>query len=190
MISLLEQASEKRAEAARLIDKLFGSWSPHLVRYAYLATSSREVAEDLVQEVFLSLYRELAAGRQIDNVRGYTLNAVRRQVARHERDRHRHREDFLDYHALDLLPGADMRPDSPVPDDINGRLSVLSRREEEVILLRMQAMKYREIGSQLGISSKTVGTLLTRAIQKLRRVSPEGKFGLGSAADNALETLQ
>ena len=62
-----------------------------------------------------------------------------------------------------------MRPYFPEPDDINGRLSVLSRREAEVILLRMQAMKYREIGSQLGISSKTVGTLLTRAIQKLPR---------------------
>ena len=45
---------------------------------------------------------------------------------------------------------------------------VLTVREEEVVLLRLQSLKYREIASQLGISDKSVCTLLARALKKLQ----------------------
>ena len=50
-------------------------------------------------------------------------------------------------------------------------LAVLSPREEEVVLLRLQSMKYREIADQLGIGTKSVCTLLARAIRKLQGAS-------------------
>jgi RNA polymerase sigma factor (sigma-70 family) len=50
-------------------------------------------------------------------------------------------------------------------------LCLLSRREEEVLLLRLEAMKYREIADQLGISMNSVNTILARALQKLRKVA-------------------
>jgi RNA polymerase sigma factor (sigma-70 family) len=48
---------------------------------------------------------------------------------------------------------------------------VLSRREEEVLLLRLDAMKYREIADQLGISMSFVNTILARVLQKLKKVA-------------------
>jgi RNA polymerase sigma factor (sigma-70 family) len=53
----------------------------------------------------------------------------------------------------------------PAVEDIRSLLSVLSPREEEVLLLRLESLKYREIASQLGISMNSVNTLLARALQ-------------------------
>ena len=52
-------------------------------------------------------------------------------------------------------------------------LCLLSRREEEVLLLRLEAMKYREIADQLGISMNSVNTILARALQKLKKVAAQ-----------------
>jgi RNA polymerase sigma factor (sigma-70 family) len=62
--------------------------------------------------------------------------------------------------------------------DIRGLLSVLSPREEEVLLLRIESLKYREIAEQLGISINSVNTLLARALRKLQQARRE-KTGEG-----------
>jgi RNA polymerase sigma factor (sigma-70 family) len=182
----------KNDEAARLIESLFGTWGPSLARYAYRATRSREAAEDMVQEVFMSLYRNLVAGKQIDNCKGWTLNAVRNQIAKHERDRKRHGEYLQSHDMLDLLPGVQMlQVPEQADDDLSKLLGVLSRREEEVILLRMQALKYREIGSQLGVSPKTVSALITRALHKLQQVvAARGRLPGMKQEGDARQTLQ
>jgi RNA polymerase sigma factor (sigma-70 family) len=57
--------------------------------------------------------------------------------------------------------------------EIRGLLSVLSPREEEVLLLRLEALKYREIAEHLGISMNSVNTLLARALRKLQTAMSE-----------------
>jgi RNA polymerase sigma factor (sigma-70 family) len=52
---------------------------------------------------------------------------------------------------------------------IQNLLRLLSPREQEVLLLRLEAMKYREIADRLGISMNSVNTLLARALQKLHK---------------------
>ncbi len=56
-------------------------------------------------------------------------------------------------------------------------LSVLTEREKEVVLLRLQSLKYREIAKQLGNSEKSVATLLARAVAKLRKLGLENSKG-------------
>jgi DNA-directed RNA polymerase specialized sigma24 family protein len=61
-----------------------------------------------------------------------------------------------------------------------------------VVLPRLQSLKYREIGAQLGIGAKSVCTLLTRAIRKLRSVSDplrerSGGSGREDEVPNALQ---
>ena len=53
-------------------------------------------------------------------------------------------------------------------DNITRHFTVLSQREEEVLLLRLQTMKYREIAQSLGISVGSVPSLLARALRKLQ----------------------
>ncbi len=163
----------KQEDATKLVNSLFEAWAPFLLRYAVRMTRSFEFADDLVQEVFLALYSALRQGKRIDNPRAWTLGAVRNQVSKHARYLQRRAEDLEPSDALDLIPAQPCWPD--VAADFDGDapldLSVLSVREEEALLLRLQSFKYREIASRLGISTKTVCTLLTRALKKLQIAS-------------------
>ena len=174
-----------RAGASELVHSLFECWYPTLVRYAFRATGSLELSEDLVQETFMLLYRALCEGQKIDNPKGWTVCVMRRQIGKHMR--HYKRDGSLD--VLDTLPAGWVEPEAMESkrDEATTLFSVLTRREEEVILLRMQAMKYREIGAHLGISSNSVNTLLARALRKLQLAAQ--KRASGDPIANALEKV-
>lgn len=161
-----------QADAASLVNATFESSGAFLVRYAFRRTRSAALSEDIVQETFLALYRDLRNGKQIHDPRSWALGAVRNQVCKHARDRARHGEKLLSTDQLDLMPNNQIQEAYPGEEaSMPSLFSVLTPREEEVISLRLQSLKYREIGDALGISSKSVSTLLTRAIRKLQSVS-------------------
>jgi RNA polymerase sigma factor (sigma-70 family) len=158
----------KETEAARRFEELFRAVGPSLSRYARRLTGSADTAQDLVQEAFLALYREWREGREVQYVNGWLFSVVRYQAQKLDRARRRHPEDLDPDGDLDLFPS----PDGPIfqsdRSDVAKLLDVLSERERDVLLLRLESLKYREIGAQLGISVKSVGTLLARALGKLR----------------------
>src|SRR6185312_7297835 len=82
----------------------------------------------------------------------------------------RRAEDLEPPEAMDMLPSYPQWPDVDARDHYGAPpgLDLLSAREEEVLLLRLQSLKYREIAERLGIGSKSVCTLLARALKKLQ----------------------
>lgn len=165
-----------QADATRLVNDLFETLGPFMMRFALRGTRSVETAEDLVQEVFLALYRDLRDGKRIDDPRAWAVGALRNQIRNFVRSCRIHREDVSSPDTFDSMPGPAWSMEDQTEDADLGpqAFRVLSPREEEVVLLRLQSMKYREIGAQLGISSKSVCTLLARALKKLRAVAQAG----------------
>jgi len=163
-------------EASRLIESLFESWGPSLERYSYRATGSRELADDLVQEAFMALYRELRLGKKVENPRGWTLSVVRHHISKHERSLRRQGEQLEPSENMEAFQTGHLLPATP-EDDLTALFAVLSEREEEVVLLRMESLKYRDIAEQLGINIKSVGTLLARALRKLQLAAKAKAMG-------------
>lgn len=164
-------------EIRELVSSLYETWYVPVVRFAARRLGNVQSAEDLVQEAFMQLYRELIAGRAVENPRAWTFCVVRRQVlhqlgvVRREADQH----DSVD--VLDRMPGNWMDP-AELNDDprrLRELLSILTKREEEVVHLRLAAMKYREIADALQISESSVNTLLIRALKKMRHASSASK---------------
>lgn len=156
----------ERQEAADIVSRLFGTWDEALVRYAFQLTHSKELAEDLAQEAFLALYADLRKGKQIDNVKAWTLAIVRNQAYKAFRDNGRHREVLEPNELLDTRSSP-----SPPPEhweEVRRMFSVLTPREAEVMALRLESLKYCEIASQLRISDKSVATLLARGLKKMK----------------------
>jgi RNA polymerase sigma factor (sigma-70 family) len=149
-------------DATDLVTALFDRWYMSLVRYALRTTSDYELAEDLAQETFMQLYQALRAGTNIEHPKAWTICVLRRAMSRRMQDLALY--EPLD--ELDIVGNAVDELSSIV--DIRNLLSVLSPREEEVLLLRLEAMKYREIAEQLGIGMNSVNTLLARALRKLQ----------------------
>lgn len=154
-----------REEAIRTVSELYDSWYSVLVRYAGRLFGDSRAAEDVVQESFLELFRQLATGKRIDNPKAWTFCVVRREMSREIR-LHASREISLDDSPLFDLETAPAGEGESA--DFERMMRQLSRREEEVVLLRLESMTYREIAGELGITASTVNTLLARALKKLR----------------------
>ncbi len=149
-------------DTTNLVTALFDRWYMSLVRYALRTTANYELAEDLAQDTFMQLYQALRAGKSIEHPKAWTICVLRRAMNRQMKDRALH--EPLD--ELEIVGGAVTEVSGFA--DIRNLLSVLSPREEEVLLLRLEALKYREIADQLGISMNSVNTLLARALRKLQ----------------------
>jgi RNA polymerase sigma factor (sigma-70 family) len=183
-----------RSEATKVVESLYDGWASLLVRHAVHLTGDPSLAEDMTQEAFLALYQKLRLGEEIGNPRAWTLAVVRNQARKRARNHQLHPYLLEPPEVLDLLadPATDAADWSAERSDIVSLLGVLTRRESEVLLLRIESRKYREIADQLGISAKSVATLLARALRKLQLAAQariEGEYVLAGKRTHASKTL-
>lgn len=128
-----------------------------LTRVAYLITGTSAVAEELVQDAFVSVR---SRWNDLDNPEGY----LRTSVVNATRDWGRRQEV-----AVRLRPAP---PDPTVnhPDELWDALSRLDHRRRSAVVLRYYAdMPDPEIAEILGCRPTTVRTLIHRALRDLRR---------------------
>jgi RNA polymerase sigma-70 factor (ECF subfamily) len=156
-------------EAARIVDRLYGHWYQKLTAHAARALGAVDLAENVVQECFMELYRQLLRGEVIAHPEAWTFTVMRREIQRSLRSftlRER-LHDPLD--VLDFRPARGLALEPPLEPASFEQLSQrLSQRERETLLLRLEGFKYREIAGTLGITCGSVATLLTRALRKLQ----------------------
>jgi RNA polymerase sigma-70 factor (ECF subfamily) len=160
-----------RQEALLKFDPFFEVWYPHLLRYVCRFAPCRPTAEDVSQEVFLDLYKALRSGQRIEFPKAWTLRVARRKCAAMRS------QPFNTDRSHDSLDALENRGENPAADfdsnldlqRLRGYLSLLTEREEEVLLLRLQSMKFREIAQSLGITTSSVNTLLVRALDRLQQ---------------------
>lgn len=172
-------------DAGDLVASLYDSLFPCLVRYAAHLCGSVPVAEETVQDTFLLLYRSIRSGRRVENPRAWAFTVVRRALARNDREPLLGRVPHVSLDCLDaqLVRGAPAAlPPAVEAADVDRLLLVLTSREREVVLLRAASLRYREIGDELGISLKSVYTMLVRALRKLQRVREEERAGRGPSS--------
>ena len=165
-------------EATLLVTELFNSSYSLFIRYALQSTHRLTLAEDIVQEALMLLYKDVRLGKRIDNPKAWTFCVVRRLISK-EVKTSRREESVHEFLSMMDQPSAnlmDIEADFEA-DHVTQLLSILTPREQEVILLRMAALKYREIGDRLGISPKSVNTFLTRALRKLQKAAGQKHKG-------------
>jgi RNA polymerase sigma-70 factor (ECF subfamily) len=179
-------------QATDLINSLFESWYIPLVRYAKRFSVARDKAEDLVQDTFLALYRELREGTNVENPRAWTTTVLRNRIIRQAVQVERE-ASLLSSLELLATPAAEPPANPQQQPNLNELLATLTVREQEVIFLRLSAMRYKEVAFRLGISINSVKTLLCRALRKLKKSaeSPEAnEHRLYHANEIAPKTLQ
>jgi DNA-binding CsgD family transcriptional regulator len=109
----------------------------------------------------------------VNQPRAWTFSVLRHEIGRQLR--HDQRE-------TELTPEMETQHEAVVygvadsDAELTGLLSVLTSREEEVVILRLSSLKYREIVKRLGIGSNAVNTLLARALRKVSTLRDLGCF--------------
>jgi RNA polymerase sigma-70 factor (ECF subfamily) len=158
-------------EAARA-ERTFARIRPELVRYVTAYTNSSDTAEDVVQEVYLRLHERPPS--DLSRLRSW-LFTVATNLARDNARTASRQADILRREA-DKIPRPTPAPDPAVAaerSDLRGRLrsalNTLSERERTAVLMRERGFRHREIAEVLGTTTKTVGTLIARALEKMSR---------------------
>jgi RNA polymerase sigma-70 factor, ECF subfamily len=167
-------------DAAAAFRGLFEHHFAELYQFAYRYVRAEETAEDLVHEAFLRLWRQR---EQVDlggpAARSYLYTVVRYQALdhlRHRRVEQRWRQGYAAPAVMEqsavLAPSPDQElAGREIATAVRHAVEALPLRQRQVIHLRWhQQASYEQIAETLGISPKTVGIHISRAIQRLRQV--------------------
>lgn len=153
-------------------ESVFRAYYAKLTDYANGLVRTRDGAEDVVQEVFVALWTQRERLTTPDNLVGYLYRAVRNRSL----NQLRHRRMVSDWQTRQAAeenpqaPPADKETErTEITNAVKAAVATLSPRCREVFgLSRDGGLTYPEIAATLGISIKTVETLMGRALKGVR----------------------
>lgn len=164
---------ERLIEAIRKNDyvsynKLFERYYGRLCQYVYSLLMDKSDTEDIVQELFLNIWKNRERIEIKENVGGYLYKMAKHLALNHLRskvyfnnlsetqDQLSYEDDWVEseefrialYSCIDHLPG---------------------RCKEVLLLHRIKGLKQKEISEKLDVSIKTIKNQIWISLQKLRR---------------------
>lgn len=159
-------ASIKKGDSPAF-QKLYFRYAEPLFGFLWRRLSQRELAEDLVQELFAKVWRNRANLDPAQSIKAYLYQAANNLMIDHLRRKN------PDLGAVEVMPEHSTVDVDEVQfekrDQIQKALADLPDAQRNVFLLsRFEGLKYHEIASVLDISVKTVETHMNRALKKLR----------------------
>ncbi|HTV01309.1 MAG TPA: RNA polymerase sigma factor, partial [Luteitalea sp.] len=159
---------------------LFDAAAPSLTRYVRGCGLPADIADDIVQEAFVALFRHLDLGRSRDNLRGWLFTVVHRQAQKHRRRLARRRavEWVVEPVVIEAQPSSHADPEvAYLARESQRRLQEafvgLPERQQQALLLRAEGLTYREMATVLGISLGSVAKTVARALARLSSVDGE-----------------
>jgi RNA polymerase sigma-70 factor, ECF subfamily len=168
-------SSRKPSEVEREVMGLFEEFRNPLLRYVLSFGIPVHDAEEVVQEVFLALFRHLQIGRSRDNLRGW-LFRVGHNLALKQRQTNRRLYEVM---AADSATAEKQCDPAPNPEEqvsfaqrrrrLLAVLNALPEEDQCCLRLRAEGLRYREIASVLGISLGAVSTSLARSLARFVR---------------------
>jgi RNA polymerase sigma-70 factor (ECF subfamily) len=154
------------------VAQLFEESREDVFRYLLTLGLDPSSAQDAVQEVFLRLYAALKKGEGIASPRGWVFR-VAHNYGLQLRARQANETRF-DVELEGRLVAAGPNPERELlererMERIHRGLDGLSEQQKRCLFLRMEGLRYPEIGAALGISVSAVGEFLRRAVARLRK---------------------
>jgi RNA polymerase sigma-70 factor, ECF subfamily len=150
---------------------LFDQFRDPLLRYLVSFGLAIQDSEEIVQEVFLSLFRHLRDGKSRANLRGW-LFRVAHNLALKRRARSRRDQDVEGAGEFAIDPG-------PSPEDLFASnqtrqrllrvVEALPEQDRRCLALRAEGLRYREIAGVLNVSLGAVSLSLTRSLARIAR---------------------
>ncbi len=175
LVGILRQ--ERTATALQEnVSRLYEEARDDVYRYLLTLGLHPPQAQEAVQEVFLRLYASLKKGDQIENPRGWVFR-VAHNYGLKVRERQIAEQPFDPALEINLASAEGSAEHQMIERERMARfhqaVEGLSDRQKRCLLLRMEGLRYPEIGSVLGISASAVGEFLRRAMLRLKQVRDE-----------------
>jgi RNA polymerase sigma-70 factor (ECF subfamily) len=157
----------------KIFEKVFRQYYMPLCLYSSGITGRKEVAEEVVQDVFYNIWKNRENIRIRRSVKNYLYGAVRNRSLRYLETR------LVSERYLENACQNEQTANEPSPQEyleykeleylINITLKKLPKRRMQIFKMhRMEGKKYKEIAERLSISVKTVEAEMTKAYKALR----------------------
>jgi len=164
--SFLTGISTDEAEA---FDSLFDSHYARLCNYAYTLVNSFEVAEDLVQDVFVNIWTRRKKIVIQSTLNAYLYKCVYNACLDHQKKNRLQQVFVKSKQNGDSLSLYDSIKDFELPERVDRAIEELPEQCRKIFKLsRQNGFKYHEIANELNISENTVDTQIRRALKRLR----------------------
>jgi RNA polymerase sigma-70 factor (ECF subfamily) len=176
-LSVLQGASSTdTASRDRLADEvaaLFDQFRAPLLRYLSSFGLALPDCEEVLQEVFLSLFKHLERGRSRDSIHGWLFRVAHNLALRRRNSIRRDSETWVvdaELVAIDPYPN----PEDRLASDQAQRLlravvEELPEQDRRCLFLRSEGLQYREIAGILDMSLGGVSISLARSLARLAR---------------------
>ena len=159
------------------VTKAYEQLRDTLYRHALLITRNASHSEELVQDAFLKLHRNVAAHRTVDNVRAWLFRVIHNAAIDLGRTTHANASLSETANARSVEDQCIGRVPSPEWIALlRERRALLAAAVERLpavqrhcLYLRKEGLSYREISIVLSIGQTTVVDHLTRAVTRLHR---------------------
>jgi RNA polymerase sigma-70 factor (ECF subfamily) len=162
-----------RAGDERALEIVFRAHFAGMAAFVQRYVQAPDVAEELVQDIFLKLWSRREQLAEIESLKTYLYRAVRNQGLNWLRRRKLERR-WEEEHGDEAEPTAPVATDDDASEQeitlaVRAAIDRLPPRCREIFMMsRDGGLTYNEIALALGISVKTVETQMGRALKALR----------------------
>ncbi len=158
----------------KAFETIFRKYYSPLVYYSHTITGRSDAAEDILQDLFYTLWKERERIEVFSSLKNYLYGAVRNRSLQFCE---RRKLDDKYRSSLDLSPGGADSTGSEesvefleLENIILKSLEKMPQRRVEIFRLhRFKNKKYREIAESLSLSVKTVEAEMTKALKTIRK---------------------
>ncbi|MBZ5632798.1 MAG: RNA polymerase sigma factor [Acidobacteriia bacterium] len=177
-LPVLATASDPNDHRSRLeqeVVALFDQFRDRLLRYLVGFGLTIPDGEEVVQEVFLSLFQHLQRGKSRENLRGWVFRVAHNLALKRRYQTRRSLEVLTEEGAAEAL-AVDPAP-NPETQMVNNQaqqrlravLQALPEQARRCLALRAEGLQYREIAQVLDMSLGAVSLSLARSLARMAR---------------------
>jgi RNA polymerase sigma-70 factor, ECF subfamily len=170
---------DRRDRLAEDVAALFDQFRNPLLRYLSSFGLALPDGEEVLQEVFLSLFQHLDRGKPFTSIRGW-LFRVAHNLALRRRNRTRRDSEAWAQAGVEHLAAEHLVTDpGPNPEDqlassqtqqrLLAVVEALPEQDRRCLFLRAEGLRYRDIAEILDMSLGGVSLSLTRSLARLAR---------------------
>ena len=151
------------------IEDLFKFNYRPLCMYALHYLQDTDLAEDIVQESFTTLWEKIGQGFPIINRRTYLYMTVRNRCLDHLRRKGFPTESLRPHDSYGIIDENDAEERSVIEANLWTAIDSLPEKCRQVFLMsKRDGMKYEEIAQELGLSVNTVRNQISKALKVLK----------------------
>lgn len=152
------------------LNELFRSVQEPLFRYLVSVVNERQLAEDILQEVFIRIYRKLRWLREPEAFRAWCYQIATREAFRFLKRERLWKEQVRDESVLNVLPASEPVYSPELIERLPELIRDLSPASRAVIVLYyLHEMSLGETAAVLDIPVGTVKSRLAYGLESLRR---------------------